>query len=148
MLLTAEQRDEFSATGRLRLRVAFPVADAESMCDQLWEFLAEQHALDRDDRPTWTLDNPSGFQSVTHSGAFRVIGGDPLYAALDALFGSNRWARPRWWGRPLLTIPGGGSWELPARGWHFDLMPASAGQRPVRPRMMLAGMIEPRRSEE
>jgi len=130
-VLTADQDDEFRTTGLLRLPGAFPEAAAESMCDRLWEFLAGRYAIERDERSTWTVEHPTGFQPVTHSGAFRAVGGEVLHAALDALFGAEGWARPRWWGRPLVTFPGDGPWQLPARGWHFDFMPASVGQRPV-----------------
>jgi hypothetical protein len=130
-LLTADQRDEFRATGLLRLDRAFPQAAAEAMCGRLWEFLASQHAIQRGDRSTWTVEQPARFQPVTHSGAFRPVAGGPLPAALDALLGPGQWARPRWWGRPLVTFPQDGPWEVPARAWHFDCMPVSAGQRPV-----------------
>src|ERR1700733_12385576 len=59
--------------------------------------------------------HPARFQPVTHSGAFRAVGGGPLCAALDALLGAGQWTRPRWWGRPLVTFPRDGGWELPAR---------------------------------
>jgi hypothetical protein len=130
-VLTADQLDEFRATGLLRLGNAFPPAAAGAMCDRLWEFLASRHAVHRGEPPTWTVEKPDGFQPVTRSGAFRAVGGDLLCAALNELFGPGQWARPRWWGRPLVTFPSDGPWELPARGWHFDWLPASAGQRPV-----------------
>jgi Phytanoyl-CoA dioxygenase (PhyH) len=130
-VLTADQHDEFHTTGLLRLEAAFPRPAAEAMLDRLWEFLAGQYAIDRDERSTWTVESPAGFQPVTHSGVFRAVGSDSLCAALDALFGAGQWVRPQWWGRPLVTFPGDGPWELPDRGWHFDFMPASAGQRPV-----------------
>ena len=130
-VLTTDQHDEFCTTGLLRLEGAFPRATAEAMCDRLWEFLAGRYAMHREERSTWTVETPAGFQPVTRSGAFRAVGGDPLCTALNALFGAGKWARPRWWGRPLVTFPGDGPWELPTRAWHFDFMPASAGQRPV-----------------
>jgi len=130
-LLTADQHDEFRTTGLLRLGGAFPPAAADAMCGRLWDFLASQYAIHRGEPSTWTVKQPARFQPVTHSGAFRAVGGGPLCAALDALLGPGRWARPRWWGRPLVTFPQDGPWELPARAWHFDCMPVSAGQRPV-----------------
>ena len=130
-MLTTGQHDEFRTTGLLRLGGAFSQATAEAMCDRLWEFLASRYAIVRDERSTWTVEKPTGFQPVTHSGAFRAVGGDPLCAALDALFGAGQWVRPRWWGRPLVTFPEDDPWELSADAWHFDFMPASAGQRPV-----------------
>lgn len=92
-----DQHDEFRATGLLRLRGAVSPVTTASMCDRLWEFLASRHAIHRDERSTWTAEKPAGFQPVTHSGAFRAVGGAPLRAALNALFGAGRWARPRWW---------------------------------------------------
>ena len=130
-MLTTDQRDEFRTTGLLSLEEAFPRATAEAMCNRLWEFLASRDAIHRDEPSTWTVEYPAGFQPVTHSGAFRAVGGGPLCAALDALLGAGQWARPRWWGRPLVTFPQDGMWELPTRAWHFDCMPASPGQRPV-----------------
>jgi hypothetical protein len=128
-VLTADQHDEFGATGMLRLAGAFSGAAAEAICGRLWKFLASQHAIHRGEPSTWTVEYPTRFQPVTHSGAFRAVGGGPLCAALDALLGAGQWARPRWWGRPLVTFPQGGPWELPARAWHFDCMPLSAGRR-------------------
>ena len=130
-MLTADQQDEFRTTGLLRLEAAFPRADAEAMRERLWDFLADRYAVDRRERSTWTVEKPSGFQPVTRSGVFRAVGGERLRGALDTLFGADRWAQPRWWGRPLVTFPRQGPWRLPADGWHFDFMPASRGQRPV-----------------
>jgi hypothetical protein len=130
-VLTEGQHDEFRATGLLRLGGPFPQAAAEAMCGRLWEFLASQYAIHYGERSTWTVEHPARFQPVTHSGAFRVVGGGPLCAALDALLGPGQWAHPRWWGRPLVTFPQDGPWELPTRAWHFDCMPVSAGRRPV-----------------
>jgi hypothetical protein len=61
-VLTTDQQDEFRTTGLLRLPGAVPPTAAEAMCDRLWEFLADRHAIDRDDRSTWTVEAPSGFQ--------------------------------------------------------------------------------------
>jgi hypothetical protein len=130
-VLTTDQLEEFGATGLLRLAGAFPQTAAETMCGRLWEFLASQYAIDRGEPSTWTVEQPARFQPVTHSGAFRAVGGGPLCAALDALLGPGQWERPRWWGRPLVTFPRDGPWALPTRAWHFDCMPVSAGERPV-----------------
>jgi hypothetical protein len=121
--LTADQQDEFRTAGLLRIEEAFPRDAAEAMGDRVRDFLASRYGILRGERSTWTVEKPAGFQPVTRSGAFWAVGGDRLGGALDALFGAGRWARPRWWGRPLVTFPGDGPWELPAREWHFDFMP-------------------------
>lgn len=39
---------------------------------------------------------------------------------LDDLLGKAAWSPPRDWGRPLVTFPGPGAWEVPPRLWHWD----------------------------
>lgn len=101
------------------------------MCARIWAFLADRHAMQRSDPATWTVDAPTGFQPVSRSGVFRPVGDGPLSTALDTLYGVDKWLRPRWWGRPLVSFPTEGAWDLPVRGWHFDYMPASIEPRPV-----------------
>ncbi len=38
----------------------------------------------------------------------------------DDLLGQAAWPPPRDWGRPLVTFPCPGDWEVPARLWHWD----------------------------
>jgi hypothetical protein len=130
-LLTEDQHEEFRATGLVRLGGAFPEAAAEAMCGRLWEFLASQYAIQRGEPSTWAVEQPSRFQPVTHSGAFRAVAGGSLPAALDSLLGPGQWAHPRWWGRPLVTFPQDGPWD-----------------RLTEPRMMLTGMIVPNGSDQ
>jgi hypothetical protein len=40
--------------------------------------------------------------------------------ALDDLLGAAAWSPPRDWGRPLVTFPEPGAWDVPARLWHWD----------------------------
>ena len=104
-MLTADQHDEFRATGLLRLEGALPQTAAEAMCGRLWECLASQHTIHPGEPSTWTVEQPTRFQPVTHSGAFRAVGGGPLCAALDALLGPGQWARPRWVGPAAGDLP-------------------------------------------
>jgi hypothetical protein len=39
---------------------------------------------------------------------------------LDDLLGEAAWPPPRDWGRPLVTFPGPGSWDVPTGNWHWD----------------------------
>lgn len=131
MTLTSDQLNEFHTTGLVRLPGAFPQDEAEVMCTRIWGFLGDRYAMERGDPASWTVDAPTGFQPVSRSGVFRPVGDGSLSPALDTVFGGGNWLRPRWWGRPLVSFPTEGAWELPVRGWHFDYMPASIQPRPV-----------------
>jgi ectoine hydroxylase-related dioxygenase (phytanoyl-CoA dioxygenase family) len=39
---------------------------------------------------------------------------------LDDLLGEGAWPPPRDWGRPLVTFPEPGTWDVPAGQWHWD----------------------------
>ena len=80
-MLTTAQVDEFRTTGLLRLPGALPQEAAETMCDRLWEFLAARDGIHRDERSTWTVESPTGFQPVTHAGVFRAFGETALRCA-------------------------------------------------------------------
>jgi len=38
----------------------------------------------------------------------------------DDLLGQGAWPPPRDWGRPLVTFPEPGAWDLPTGQWHWD----------------------------
>jgi hypothetical protein len=45
------------------------------MGDRVWEFLGSRDGILRDERSTWVVEKPAGFQPVTRSGAFWAVGG-------------------------------------------------------------------------
>jgi hypothetical protein len=92
-VLTADQHDEFRATGMLRLAGAFPETAAEAICGRLWEFLASQHAIHRGEPSTWTVEYPARFQPVTRTGEpgdVILMHSDTFHAAAP-----NRLTEPR-----------------------------------------------------
>jgi hypothetical protein len=101
------------------VRQAFSRADGLAMERQWWAELEESHGICRDDAATW--------HQIT--GDLKAAKRDPLQAAIltervrgvfDDLLGESEWSPPRNWGRSLVTFPGPGAWELPARHWHWD----------------------------
>ncbi len=117
--LTAADIDRFERDGYVTVRQAFPPADARAMERRWWGELAETHGVRRDDRSTW--------RPVT--GDLKAAKRDPAQAkiltgrvrgVLDDLLGPGAWPPPRDWGRPLVTFPEPGPWDVPARLWHWD----------------------------
>jgi hypothetical protein len=45
---------------------------------------------------------------------------DRVRGVLDDLLGEAAWLPPRDWGRPLVTFPGPGTWDVPTGNWHWD----------------------------
>lgn len=111
----------FENTGILRLPGAFSLSDAQQMQHRLWEQLTAKHGIQPQEPATWTVSQPTGFQSLTRSGAFASFAAPKLLEAIDTILGPL-WERPDHWGTPLITFPkpAGMAWSLPGRLWHLD----------------------------
>lgn len=123
-MLTQQQHVDFQQWGLLRLPAAVDAADAEQMCDRVWDFMASKHRIRRDDPATWTVERPRKFRALTRSGALDQIGSAPIRAALSELMPT----RQRMQGQPLVTFPvPGQSWDVPTAAWHADWLPSCHG---------------------
>lgn len=89
MALSDSQRRRFFDRGILRIPSAFSERDAARMVDRIWDLLEAKSAIRRGDPATWTIRRPTGFQSLTRTGAFNSIAGPPIVDALNDLFGSG-----------------------------------------------------------
>jgi hypothetical protein len=119
-MLSPSDRAEFDRRGVLRLPGAIPAPEVTAMRERIWADLAAQHGIARDRPGTWSVERP-GFQALTRSGAFTAVATGTVRAALDDLLGVGGWLPPAAWGRPLVTFPApGGTWDVPASGWHVD----------------------------
>jgi hypothetical protein len=115
----------FFERGWVRLTGAF---DPAGLAGALWQELSA-HGLRPDDPVTW---RQAGSQSLAEkwltkfgqSGVFAGVGSDAVGAALDELLGDGWTGQAGGWGRPLVTFPVDGDWEIPASGWHLDSPPA------------------------
>jgi hypothetical protein len=117
--LTSADIERFERDGYVTVRQAFSRADGLAMERQWWRELEDTHGIRRDDRSSW-------HQIV---GDLKAAKRDPLQAGIltervrgvfDDLLGEAAWSPPRDWGRPLVTFPEPGAWQVPAGLWHWD----------------------------
>jgi hypothetical protein len=109
----------FERDGYVVVREAFAPADGRAMERHWWRELADAHGILRDDRSSWRR----------LPGDLKAAKRDPLQAriltrrvrgVLDDLLGHGAWPPPRDWGRPLVTFPEPGTWDVPTGHWHWD----------------------------
>lgn len=117
--LTSADIERFERDGYVVVRQAFSHTDGLAMERQWWRELEDTHGIRRDDRSSW-------HQIV---GDLKAAKRDPLQAGIltervrgvfGDLLGEAAWSPPRDWGRPLVTFPEPGAWEVPTRLWHWD----------------------------
>jgi len=114
----------FEKKGWARLTRAF---DPSGMAEAMWQALSE-HGVRPDDPTTWEQScgqalSEKWLTKFGKSGAFAGVANDAVDAALRHLLGDSWTEEKGGWGRPLLTFPSGGDWEVPTSGWHLDMPP-------------------------
>ena len=119
-MLTLAEQARYDRDGYVVVGGAISAAACERMCDRIWDALAAEHGVRRDDPTTWAGVTPSGFQKLCKADAFAEIASRDFLAAVDDLIGEGTWEPPRHWGGPLVTFPTDGPWDVPARRWHLD----------------------------
>lgn len=115
----------FFERGWVRLTGAF---DPSGLAEALWRELSA-HGPQPGDPATWQQagSQPLAGKWLTcfgQSGVFAGVGGDTVGNALRELLGDGWTGQAGGWGRPLVTFPADGDWEIPADGWHLDSPPA------------------------
>jgi hypothetical protein len=117
--LTSSDLARFERDGYLVIKQAFSPADAAAMEERWWSELGEKHGPRRDDRSTWRQIR----------GDLKGAKLDPIQAriltpkvrgVLDDLLGNGAWSPPKDWGRPIVTFPEPGPWDVPTWFWHWD----------------------------
>jgi hypothetical protein len=117
--LTSADIRRFERDGYLVVRQAFAPADGLAMERQWWRELEDTHGIRRDDRSGWR-QLPGDLKAAKRDPRQAKILTGRVRGALDDLLGQAAWTPPRDWGRPLVTFPEPGDWEVPARHWHWD----------------------------
>jgi hypothetical protein len=117
--LTSADIERFQRDGYVVVRQAFSHADGLAMERQWWRELEDTHGIRRDDRSSWhqiTGDLKAAKRDPRQAGILT----ERVRGVFDDLLGQAAWSPPRDWGRPLVTFPEPGAWEVPARLWHWD----------------------------
>jgi hypothetical protein len=117
---TADIRSSFEATGVVRLTGAFAAEQAAAMQEALWRHVERQTGLRPGDSATWAGSPALNWQALKRHPAFRALVDNQLVSdALDAIFGTGGWQRPRFDAQILFSLPQPGPWVLPDT-WHMD----------------------------
>jgi hypothetical protein len=141
MALSPAQRKRFFERGVLKLPSALPEVEANRMAVSIWTVLHEKHSIRREDPSTWTVRQPTGFQSLTRTGTFNAMASPAVVEALEDLFGATGWDSTKNWGAPLITFPETErAWDVPNNQWHLDF---SANGNPTEfPGVRVLALIE------
>ena len=118
-VLTPADIQRFERDGYVVVRQAFSPADALAMERQWWRELEGTYGIRRDDRSSWR-QIPGDLKAAKRDPIQAKILTGRVRGVLDDLLGPAAWPPPRDWGRPLVTFPEPGAWEVPARLWHWD----------------------------
>jgi hypothetical protein len=117
--LTASDLERFERDGYLVVRQAFARDDGLAMEQRWWGELAEAHGIRRDEPTSWR-QLPGDLKAAKRDRVQARILTSRVRGVLDDLLGPGAWTSPRDWGRPLVTFPEPGRWELPTGNWHWD----------------------------
>jgi len=117
--LTSSDIHRFDRDGYVVVRQAFSPADGLAMERRWWRELEDTHGVRRDDRSSWR-QIPGDLKAAKRDPIQARILTGRVRGVFDDLLGKAAWSPPRDWGRPLVTFPEPGAWQVPARLWHWD----------------------------
>lgn len=117
---TADIRSCFEATGVIHLRSAFRADQAAAMRNAVWHHADRQAGLRPVDPAGWAGSTVLSWRELSRDPVFRPLADNQAVRdALDAIFGPDRWRRPRAGAQILFSLPESDPWVLPD-GWHID----------------------------
>jgi len=117
--LTSSDIQRFERDGFVVVRHAFSRADGFAMERRWWSELEDRHNIRPDDRSSWR-QIPGDLKAAKHDPVQAEILTERVRGVLDDLLGKAAWSPPKDWGRPIVTFPEPGAWEMPTRFWHWD----------------------------
>jgi len=117
--LTSADIRGFERDGYVAVRQAFSPADGLAMERQWWRELEDTHGIRRDDRSSWH-QLPGDLKAAKRDRMQATILTGRVRGVLGDLLGQAAWPPPRDWGRPLVTFPEPGAWDVPTSHWHWD----------------------------
>jgi hypothetical protein len=116
---TAADIRRFERDGYLVVRQAFSRADGLAMERRWWRELEDAHGIRPGDRSSWH-QIPGDLKAAKRDPIQAAILTERVRGVFDGLLGEGAWSRPRDWGRPLVTFPEPGAWDVPTGHWHWD----------------------------
>lgn len=141
-VLTATQLDEFSHRGILRVSSFVTEEIASVAAARVWEVLSDR-GVRREDSATWPEARQQKLQAISRADVYLPFA-EQLARFADQVLGAGRW-RALNAGGPLVTFPERVPWQIPHKGWHFDLPARGSVERPVALRLLgLVESVEPR----
>jgi hypothetical protein len=117
--LTPSDMERFERDGYVVVKGAFPRAVGAAMEDRWWAELESAHGVRRDDRSSWR-DIPGDLKGAKTDPIQAAFLTDTVRGAIDDLLGAGAWPTPKDWGRPIVTFPQPGAWDVPTHFWHWD----------------------------
>jgi hypothetical protein len=117
--LTSADIQCFERDGYVVVRGAFSREDALAMERQWWLELQEKQNIRPGDRSSWH-QVIGDLKAAKRDPGQAAILTERVRGVLDDLLGQGAWLPPRDWGRPLVTFPEPGPWDVPTRLWHWD----------------------------
>lgn len=117
--LAAADVQRFERDGYVLVRQAFSPADGAAMEQRWWRELEDTHGVRRDDRSSWRQIR-GDLKAAKQDPVQGKILTQRVRGVFDDLLGKGAWSPPRNWGRTLVTFPEPGTWDVPARHWHWD----------------------------
>jgi hypothetical protein len=113
-------RSRFEASGVVRLEGAFGADQAAAMREAVWRHAEQDSGIRPGDPAGWAASHVLNWQGVRRHRAFAPLADNQSVSdALDAIFGTGGWQRPRAGAQILFSLPEPGPWVLPD-GWHMD----------------------------
>ena len=112
--LTPADVGRFERDGYVVVRQAFSRDDGLAMERQWWRELEDAHGIRPDDRSSWRR-LPGDLKAAKRDRMQAKILTERVRGVLDDLLSPGTWPTPRDWGRPLVTFPEPGVWDVPVR---------------------------------
>ena len=117
--LSDAQLAELETRGFVRVKAAITAAEAATMEDRVWAWLADRDGIDRDDRSTWPVEVKK-LQPLRKAAVFDGFVNTQTSSVFEGLLGFG-WHQFGLNPQPLLSFPSTATWELPHKMWHFDV---------------------------
>ena len=111
--------EHFRIHGWMRVQQAFSADAAAAMRDVVWAGLAGA-GIRRGAPATWTVERPTGLQSLKTDPVFDAVASQRLLATVGDILETRSFEKPKNWGALFIAFPSEGDWEVPSGGWHTD----------------------------